>query len=319
MTRRPERLQGPARATPEDIERINRVFSDAFTERYQRDGLAGVRVPPLNPAVWRFAMAAAGENAMVWRDPGHHLVAFNMVHLSGVEGWMGPLAVRPDRQGEGIGRLIVEEGVRRLSAGGARIIGLETMPRTIENIGFYSGLGFRPGHLTVSMTRDLGGPGSTPARLLSAASNAAALASIAALTGRVSPGVSFAREIALTLEHGVGDVTLVEAGGTLTGFALWHGVPLAEGRSPDEARVLKLVAQDAATFRRLLSAVECHAWASGARRVSVRCQTIYTGAYAALLGAGYRVHWTDLRMTLEGASPPAPPEHGPIVFSNWEI
>jgi hypothetical protein len=34
-------------------------------------------------------------------------------------------------------------------------IGLETMPRTIENIGFYSRLGFLPGHLTITLTRDL--------------------------------------------------------------------------------------------------------------------------------------------------------------------
>src|SRR6266550_3810556 len=34
-------------------------------------------------------------------------------------------------------------------------LGLETMPRTVENIGFYARLGFFPGHLTVTLTNDI--------------------------------------------------------------------------------------------------------------------------------------------------------------------
>jgi GNAT superfamily N-acetyltransferase len=314
---RPERLRAPERAQPDDIDRINRIFSEAFTDRYQRDGLSGVRVPPLNPAIWRFALAGAAEGALVWRDASKQLVAFNMVHRSGAEGWMGPLAVRPDRQGEGIGRAIVEEGVQRLLNAGARVIGLETMPRTIENIGFYSGLGFRPGHLTVSMGRDLGGPGTSPATRLSNGDVGAGIRSCRILTEASAPGVDFSREIELTLDHRLGDVTLLSDGGRLAGYALWHVAPLAEGRAADELRVLKLAARDLSLFRRLVTAVECDAWAEGARRVALRCQTAYQAAYGALVDAGYRVHWTDLRMTLEGKGDTTAGES--IVFSNWEI
>ncbi len=314
---RPERLRAPERAQPDDIDRINRIFSEAFTDRYQRDGLSGVRVPPLNPAIWRFALAGAAEGALVWRDASKQLVAFNMVHRSGAEGWMGPLAVRPDRQGEGIGRAIVEEGVQRLLKAGARVIGLETMPRTIENIGFYSGLGFRPGHLTVSMGRDLGGPGTSPATRLSNGDVGAGIRSCRILTEASAPGVDFSREIELTLDHRLGDVTLLSDGGRLAGYALWHVAPLAEGRAADELRVLKLAARDLSLFRRLVTAVECDAWAEGARRVALRCQTAYQAAYGSLVDAGYRVHWTDLRMTLEGKGDTTAGES--IVFSNWEI
>ena len=93
-----------------DIDPLNRVFAEAFTDRYSRDGLVGVRVPQLNTLVWRYAIEDAGDGAMVWRDAEGQLVAFNMVHRSGTEGWMGPLAVRPDRQGEGLGSL---DGARR--------------------------------------------------------------------------------------------------------------------------------------------------------------------------------------------------------------
>src|SRR2546425_5305170 len=83
----PERqVYGPEPASERDIEGLNRVFADAFTDRYRRDGLVGVRVPHLNPQVWRYALLDAGPGAMLWRDEGGHVVAFNIAHRSGAEG-----------------------------------------------------------------------------------------------------------------------------------------------------------------------------------------------------------------------------------------
>ena len=317
MPRR-ERIEGPAAVTAEDIDRINRVFSEAFTDRYQRDGMSGVRVPHLNPAIWRFAIAAAGEGAMQWRDASGGIVAFNMVHHCGTEGWMGPLAVVPGHQGQGIGGLIVEAGIRWLQARGARVIGLETMPRTVDNIGFYSRLGFRPGHLTVSVTRDLEAAPVPLGTLLSLEDRTAAIRACGVLTEALLPGTDFSREMALTLELGLGDATLLRDPAGLAGFALWHSAPLAEGKPVDEVRVLKLAARDRAVFPQLIQAVEASGWARGGRRIAIRCQTAYAGAYGALLDAGYRVHWTDLRMTLDGEPEKTAPWDG-VVFSNWEI
>ena len=158
---RPDRsVRGPDRPTLRDIESLNRVFADAFTDRYSRDGLVGVRVPHLNTLVWRYALEDAGDGAMIWRDADGQVVAFNMVHQSGVEGWMGPLAVRPDRQGEGLGSTMVRLGIDWLKSEGARTIGLETMPRTVENIGFYSRIGLVPGPLTVTLVHDVPESGS---------------------------------------------------------------------------------------------------------------------------------------------------------------
>src|ERR1700693_3685350 len=90
-----ERLvSGPEVVGEDGIEGLNRVFADAFTDRYRRDGLVGVRVPFLNPQIWRYALLDAGDGAMVWRDESGQIVAFNIAHRSGSEGWMGPLAVR---------------------------------------------------------------------------------------------------------------------------------------------------------------------------------------------------------------------------------
>jgi hypothetical protein len=96
---RAPRPDGPYAASPEDHAALNHVFSEAFTERYRRDGLVGVRVPFLNPAIWRYAIEDANGGALIWRDEREEIAAFNIVHCSGREGWMGPLAVRPDAQG----------------------------------------------------------------------------------------------------------------------------------------------------------------------------------------------------------------------------
>lgn len=317
MWRRELALRGPIAAGPRDVDGINRVFAEAFTERYHRDGMGSVRVPELNPAVWRYAIAAAGEGALLWRDADGALAAFNMVHCAGTEGWMGPLAVRPDCQGRGLGRAIVTAGIARLRSQGCRTIGLETMPRTIDNIGFYSGLGFRPGHLTVSLVRELRPPDRTLGADAAPVREPVEVEACRALTDRVLAGPDYGREIVLTREHGLGDVTAIGGTDGLEAFALWHSAPLAAAKNGDELRVLKIVARDLDRFEALIRRLLGRAAGLGFRRVSIRCQTAYGDAYAALLAAGFRVHWTDLRMALAGFAEPRP--DGGLVFSNWEI
>jgi GNAT superfamily N-acetyltransferase len=320
MWRSDARLTGPVRATAADIEGLNRVFSEAFTERYRRDGLSGVRVPFLNPAVWQFAIEDAGEGAMTWRDSRGDIVAFNMVHRSGTEGWMGPLAVRTDRQGHGHGQHIVRTGMEWLAARGVRTVGLETMPRTIDNIGFYSQLGFIPDHLTVTLQRDRPrGNGRAGGRLEPSAGTvrAAVVDECRALSSAIVDGVDFTREIELTLDHGLGGVSLVRGGsGELRGFALWHSVPLAQGRAREEIRILKLAATNAADALAVIVATEREAAALSLGRLAVRCQTRHADLYAALIADGFRVQWTDLRMTLAGKGEQE--RHG-VMLSNWEI
>jgi GNAT superfamily N-acetyltransferase len=295
---------------------MNAVFSESFTDRYRRDGLVGVRVPQLNPKVWRYAIADAAEGAMVWHDDDG-LMAFNMVHRSGSEGWMGPLAVRPDRQGQGVGKRIVQAGVDWLEAGRVHTIGLETMPRTVDNIGFYSGLDFVPRYLTVTLTRELSS-GGVPTECVSSASDPeSVLEACRSLTSGVQPSCDFTREIQLTAELGLGDTSIVYRDGALAGFALWHSSPLAEGRPAEELRVLKLVALDLAAFEAVIEGLMGAGEGLGVSRLSVRCQTAFPGAYRSLVQHGFQVQWTDLRMTYTGYDEPIPPSG--VVLSNWEI
>ncbi len=322
---RPERaVHGPFPVEERDVPSLNRLFADAFTDRYRRDGLVGVRVPFLNEQIWRYAIADAAAGAMLWRDESDRVVAFNIAHRSGTEGWMGPLCVRPDRQLGGLGREIVLAAADWLREQGVTTLGLETMPRTVDNIGFYSRLGFLPGHLTLTMTTDTGRRGprwAGPVRTLGALGGTAAAAASSAMAGllaRLQPGVDFTREVDLTLQGGLGDVVLLEREGTLAAFLLCHAVPLAEGSARDEVRALKVVAADDAALLDVLGAASEWSQRQGVRRLAVRCQTAYGAAYAALVERGWRVRWSDLRMTMAGY-PERMPEDGGVVWSNWEI
>ncbi len=315
------RVEGPLRATERDIEALNRLFADAFTDRYRRDGLVGVRVPPLNPRVWSYALRDAEDGAMLWRDEDGRLVAFNVAHRCGCEGWMGPLAVRVDRQGSGIGKTIVRSATEWLLDHGVTTVGLETMPRTVENIGFYAHQGFVPGHLTVTMTRELvvRRRGAAPALLsrMNAAARADTVGAIRGLTDALAPGYECSREIELTGELGLGDTVLVSGGRGLEAMALWHSISLAAERTSDELRVLKLAARDLASFDAVLTAIEASATHAGLRRVAIRCQSRFEPAFRALMNRGYQVRWTDLRMHLEGYA--ERPVSDGVLFSNWEI
>jgi len=323
MAWQPDReVWGPERPGLNEIEPLNRVFSESFTDRYRRDGMTGVRVPFLHNEIWRYALEDAAEGAMVWRDSEGHIVGFNMAHRSGAEGWMGPLAVRSDWQERGINSEILRSGIAWLRGLGVRTLGLETMPRTIENIGFYSRLGFEPGMLTITLVRDLpavsrsAGTGET--LVAEAGGRIRQIEECRRLAESLSPGLDFSREFVLTHDLRLGDAVLIRHAGALTGFGLYHSAPLAAGRGSEELRVLKLVAVDPEAFGAVLSGVESAALKLRLPRVAVRCQTAFQPAYHALIDRGYRVHWTDLRMTLQGFGEP-PVREGAVVWSNWEV
>jgi GNAT superfamily N-acetyltransferase len=312
--------ENPERVSVREIPSLNAVFSEAFTERYRKDGMVGVRVPHLNPAVWKFAITDAEDGAMIWRNARDGIAAFNMVHRSGLEGWMGPLAVHPDFQGQGIGKMIVSTGVDWLKAKGAKVIGLETMPRTMDNVGFYSSLGFTPGHLTVTVTLEAARSGvqSTLMSSLGAHERELALRQCRQLLEQLVPGYDFTREIVLTAHHELGDTVFVRKGAEIVAFAICHSAPLVEGRATEEIRVLKMVARSEADFDHLVTQLCAYARVKGGRRVAIRVQGQYTSVYRRLMARGGRVRWTDLRMSLNDY-PESRPAGGGIVLSNWEI
>ena len=313
-------VTGPELIQVADIPALNTVFSDAFSERYRKDGLVGVRVPFLNPLIWRYAIEGAGAGAVLWRTDRGAVAAFNISHRSGTEGWMGPLAVMPELQSRGVGRTIVEFGVEHLRTLGCRVIGLETMPRTMDNIGFYSQLGFVPGPLTITVTLDAATTDSSIVMLgrLTQRERDDALEECAALTATLREGYDFTREMRITDALAIGETVLLRRAGAVRAFAICHSAPLVEGRARDEVRVLKLVSATDTDAMQLVTHLSEYARRCGTRRVAIRVQGDATRLYASLVVRGGRVRWTDLRMTMASYAEPSQPADG-VMLSNWEI
>src|SRR5205823_161486 len=134
----------------------------------------------------------------------------------------GPLAVKTEHQGAGTGKEIVSRGVEWLKTQGATIIGLETMPRTMDNIGFYSRQGFQPGRLTITATIDAayGDIGPVTLSRQSESTRVDTIAEARALVQRLSPGYDYTREIMLTADLALGDTVLLYDRDQLVGYAL---------------------------------------------------------------------------------------------------
>jgi N-acetylglutamate synthase-like GNAT family acetyltransferase len=281
-----------------------------------------VRVPKLNRQIWRYAIQDAGSGAMLWFDERDDLVAFNIAHNSGVEGWMGPLAVRPDRQSGGIGKVIVGAATEWLQSEGVSTIGLETMPRTVENIGFYGKLGFVPQNLTITMTIDVERKDVTENLVclgdLRENQRIALMERCKERLNESAPSYDFTREFALTHELEIGDTVVFERDGHVKGFALWHSAPLTGEGQSDELRLLKVFADSPESFAHLVVAVEQCSVDMGIPRVAIRCQSAFSDAFQWLVEHGFSIRWTDLRMTLHGY-PEAQLPSGELLFSNWEI
>lgn len=126
MILRPER--------PGDEAAISAVTAAAFEGHPHSDGSEPQIVARLRAAgVLTLSLVAEEEREVV----GH--VAFSPVNFSGGEqGWfgLGPISVRPDRQGQGIGSNLVREGLRRLQEDGARGCVLVGEPAYYRRFGF---------------------------------------------------------------------------------------------------------------------------------------------------------------------------------------
>ena len=110
----------------------------------------GLTVPYNDPAAdFRFARAGASSEVLVARASDGGIVGTVMVGHDGHRGWLYYVAAAPSRQGEGIGRLMVEAAERWLRGRGivkAQLLMRETNTRVV---GFYQHLGFEVAPRTV--------------------------------------------------------------------------------------------------------------------------------------------------------------------------
>lgn len=101
------------------------------------------------PWLWRNSreefqeyLGSPGVHVLAVRDQGH-IVAY--VGFTEFDGWghIDRVAVKPERQGEGLGQFVVSLGLGALRQGGASRVGLSTQRSNIRSQRLYERLGFR--------------------------------------------------------------------------------------------------------------------------------------------------------------------------------
>ena len=125
VTLRPER--------PEDAHSIRVLTEDAFRPKAFSDGTEGLLVGALRDQNALLLSTVACEGAEII---GH--AAFSPAHIGGQAGWaaLGPIAVRGDRQGQGVGGRLIQDGLAQLEASGALGCVLEGDPNYYGRFGF---------------------------------------------------------------------------------------------------------------------------------------------------------------------------------------
>jgi len=121
---------------PSDIEQIDALTTRAFEPMPFSSGSEAGIIRSLRESRDLTVSLVAEDNGVV---VGH--VAFSPITVDGVhEGWfgLGPLSVEPDRQREGIGRILVQRGLEAMSQRGARGVALIGDPRLYCRFGFES-------------------------------------------------------------------------------------------------------------------------------------------------------------------------------------
>lgn len=121
---------------PSDVAAIHAVTAAAFRDAPHADHTEQFIVDALRQA-GALALSLVAERA--GEVVGH--VAVSAVRISdGAVGWfgLGPISVRPDLQGQGIGSLLMQEALRRLRAKGAAGCVVLGDPA------YYGRFGFRP-------------------------------------------------------------------------------------------------------------------------------------------------------------------------------
>jgi GNAT superfamily N-acetyltransferase len=279
---------------PDDVETADAIMRIAF------GSFLGAPEPiqVFGDAQWvRPRYAAAPEWAFAAELDGE-LVGSNFATRWGSYGFFGPLTVRPEYWGRGIGSALMEPIIDLFAQWQVRQAGLFTFPQSPMHIGLYQKFGFWPQQLTPVLEKTIAPGAATNAPLtyatLAEPDRASAIDACRALTEAVYPGLDLSHEIEATYAQALGDTLLLEETGGLAGFAVCH---LGAGEAGSGTCFAKFAAVQpgasaAARFEQLLDGCEALAAASGLGRVVAGVNTARYHAYRHLLDRGYRA-WLE--------------------------
>jgi len=307
-----------------DLPAVNRVLAKAFTAARLSDGFKTPRVPLCHLSFLEMYLAVFPHGCFVI-DDANGLVGYTFSRLWGEVAWIGPVSVIPAHQGKKLGQQLMVKTIETLQRHGARVIGLETMPRSVHNIGFYTQLGFLPRNLTVDLIqavpRQPEAPFPADYEVLcyndaAPADKEALLTGVEKLARRLDPHLSIRPEIEVTQQFDYGDTIFVRHGRDMLACFIAHVKTYSEDEAPRFMKVVVTLMDASLAVAEILPHLFAFAARGNLDTISFRTPTRYLRAYSELIVAGFKVFHSDLRMTLEGYDEIADPKN--FYLSKWE-
>ena len=124
-----------------DVPLIVSVVNRAY--RVEDDFIVGDRITPEAVAA---SLAGPDRHVIVAEaSAGGRLDGAVLIEIRGVQGYFGPLAVDPDSQGRGIGRMLVEAAAAYCRERGCRQLDIDVLDVRPELLAVYEGMGFTRG------------------------------------------------------------------------------------------------------------------------------------------------------------------------------
>jgi len=270
--------------------------------------------------VTRFRRTRDNVRACLWRDPqgcfvatdDGRVVGFILSRTWGGVGWFGTFGVLPDQQRRGIGKRLIAASLDYLRQEPQRVIGLETMAESASNLQLYLQLGFQLAWPTLVLRRQLAGaemPSGEVRRWSAADSSTRArwLSELRAATGRIWPGLDYAKEIEILQAFDHGDTVVLCNKGAAVGLCALRLASGVEGGDKGEAKVEALALDpqhtNAQTLSTLLRATEALASQAGKTKLRLPVYGQHSWAVQQLLEQGYRVQRLAVRMLWQDTDP----------------
>lgn len=296
-----------------DLNRVNMLLQKAFTQARVDEGYQYTHFPMCRPDYLELYLSACPQGCFVMENAGQ-LAAIVFCHLWGQTGWIGPLAVLPEKQLLGNGKKLIRYAIDYLKNSSCKVIGLETNPRSLPNLGFYFKLGFLARSLIIDLIHRV--PLKYPSvswdceKILYYArfpspGRQQFIKDVQWLVRQVDPAVDYSSLIQSLEEFHYGDSILIYRHSIPAVFLCLQTLPCSSEEKKSILRIHTVVAHPRTPdsyFIKVLSLLDSFAQNEGLTqmlfRVPLDCRRFFTF----LLDHGFRIIHSDLRMELEGYS-----------------
>jgi ribosomal protein S18 acetylase RimI-like enzyme len=319
------------RVRPGDVPKVQDIIEQAFGDFFERQ--FGTRPRQVFGGAQyvhhRWLMEPWG--CFVAEETSGKLVGAAVSVLWGGLGLVGPVAVLPNHQNQGVGQQLVAACQAFFDENKVTLQGLVTYPQSPRHLAFYQKFGYRPRGLVAITARSLdrgeGAAGPRPAKpplgirrfsSLEEARKKTVLLKLRRISNGIRRGMDLRKEVEIADGLALGDTLLLERGSEVIGFAIFH-TP-GRGEAPHGSLYLKFLAIDPRHrkpehVQTLLGALEDVAIDAQLPRLIAPVYTYYWTAYQTLLQRGYAIDFVMVRM--RRGKPVEDENPSDLVLDDW--